>query len=621
MRRLAFLAAFGLIALLVALPAHAQSSEEVTSFAATYNIAPDGTVNVIEDIKYSFGSGDHHGIYRYTPVRYDYDSDHDRYIDVKDITVTDGAGVAQPYEITDTDPNLAMKIGDPDVLITGVHEYKISYTLNNALNPFSDHDEFYWNVTGNDWEAPIESATATVTLLASSENPIQRVDCFQGESGSTARCQRSDFDNNSDPTGPASATFQSRGILLQGEGMTIVVGIKKGAVSVGAPNLVDKPENAWVHAFAISPMTIGLMLAGIFAAIIAVLRFWWVQGRDRWLGDMFYLNEAPSTPSAESVKPLMAHESIVVEFAPPELDAASKRPLRPAEIGVLLDERADTLDVTATIVDLAVRKHLVIKEESSGGVFGLFKHKDYELDRLEPETNDLLPYEQELKDAFFESGETVKLSDLKNKFHDDLTKVKSTLYKQALADKFFPYNPETIRNIVRVAGIVGVVLGIVFMWGLGALISGGAYLGIPLAVAGVLLLIFAGAFPRRTATGRVLYRRSLGFRRFMVESDKERQKFAERANIFHEYLPYAIVYGCVDRWANAFKELGIEVGQPGYYVGVGPFIAADFASNMSSFSSSIGSTMASTPGGSGGSGFGGGGGSGGGGGGGGGGSW
>jgi len=285
----------------------------------------------------------------------------------------------------------------------------------------------------------------------------------------------------------------------------------------------------------------------------------------------------------------------------------------------LLDERADTLDVTATIVDLAVRKHLVIKEESSGGVFGLFKHKDYELDRLEPETNDLLPYEQQLKDAFFESGETVKLSDLKNKFHDDLAQVKSTLYKQALADKFFPYNPDTVRTIVRGAGIAAIVIGGLAMYGFGWLF-GGALLGIPIVFAGVLLLLFANAFPRRTATGRVLYRRSLGFRRFMAESDKERQKFAERANIFHEYLPYAIVYGCVDKWANAFKDLGIEVGQPGYYIGTGPFIASSFASNMSSFSSSIGSTMASTPGGSGGSGFSGGG-SGGGGGGGGGGSW
>jgi len=613
--RFALVAAFTVVAIFVTLlgGAHAQQSEEVTSFEVFYAVDAVGFVHVREDIRYDFGSNEKHGIFRNTPVRYEYDDENDRLIEAKDVNVTNGNGDEWEFEITENDPSLVIKIGDPDVLISGEQRYVITYTLDRALNPFDDHDEFYWNVTGDEWDVPIESASATVRMPGVDRQPIQQADCFQGPTGSTRRCQNSEIDNN-------EAKFTSRGSIPPGDEMTIVVGIDKGFVNAGAPNLVGKPQNAWEHAFAVTPITVGLMLAGIVAAIVAVLRVWWVQGRDRWLGDMFYLNEAPSMPSAEAIKPLMAHESIVVEFAPPEVDGESKRPLRPAEIGILLDERADTLDVSATIVDLAVRRHLVIKEESSGGVFGLFKHKDYELEKLEPETNELLPYEQELKDAFFESGETVKLSELKNKFHDDLSEVKSTLYKQAIADKFFPYNPETIRNIVRIAGIVAVGIGAVAMWGLGTLF-GGALLGLPVILGGVLLFFFANAFPRRTATGRVLYRRSLGFRRFMVESDKERQRFAERANIFHEYLPYAIVYGCVDKWANAFKDLGINVGQPGYYVGVGPFIAADFASNVGSFSSSIGSTMASTPGGSGGSGFGGGGGSGGGGGGGGGGSW
>ena len=66
-----------------------------------------------------------------------------------------------------------------------------------------------------------------------------------------------------------------------------------------------------------------------------------------------------------------------------------------------------------TIVDWPCVSISSSRRRASGGVFGLFKHKDYELDRLERETNDLLPYEQQLKDAFFESGETVKLSDLR----------------------------------------------------------------------------------------------------------------------------------------------------------------------------------------------------------------
>ncbi len=106
----------------------------------------------------------------------------------------------------------------------------------------------------------------------------------------------------------------------------------------------------------------------------------------------------------------------------------------------------------------------------------------------------------------------------------------------------------------------------------------------------------------------------------MVTAETERQRFAERTNIFHEYLPYAIIYGCVDKWAHAFEGLG-EIEQPGWYVGVHPFVVASFIDSVNGFSSSISSSISSTPGGSGGSGFGGGGFSGGGGGGGGGGSW
>jgi uncharacterized membrane protein len=127
--------------------------------------------------------------------------------------------------------------------------------------------------------------------------------------------------------------------------------------------------------------------------------------------------------------------------------------------------------------------------------------------------------------------------------------------------------------------------------------------------------------PRRSADGRVMYRRCLGFRHCIETAETARQEFAEKANLFQEYLPYAIVFGCVGKWAKAFEGLEDEATQPGWYYGRHPFAAAAFASSVSDFSESISSVMASTPGGSGGSGFGGGGSSGGGGGGGGGGSW
>ncbi|HEY7466029.1 MAG TPA: DUF2207 domain-containing protein, partial [Dehalococcoidia bacterium] len=149
---------------------------------------------------------------------------------------------------------------------------------------------------------------------------------------------------------------------------------------------------------------------------------------------------------------------------------------------------------------------------------------------------------------------------------------------------------------------------------------GAAIVGIPVVAAGLLMLALAHAMPRRTGVGREMYRRILGFRQYMTVAETDRQRFNEETNLFQEYLPYAIVYGCVDKWAKAFEGLENQPDTSSWYVSTHAFAPLAFSSSLQSFSSSMSSAIASTPGGSGGSGFSGGF-SGGGGGGGGGGSW
>jgi len=116
-------------------------------------------------------------------------------------------------------------------------------------------------------------------------------------------------------------------------------------------------------------------------------------------------------------------------------------------------------------------------------------------------------------------------------------------------------------------------------------------------------------------------RRTLGFRQYVATAEKDRQRFNEATNLFAEYLPYAIVFRCVDKWARAFEGLDVTAATQNWYTGSSLFVATQFSRDLQDFSTAVSSTVVSTPGGSGGSGFGGGGGAGGGGGGGGGGSW
>jgi uncharacterized membrane protein len=129
--------------------------------------------------------------------------------------------------------------------------------------------------------------------------------------------------------------------------------------------------------------------------------------------------------------------------------------------------------------------------------------------------------------------------------------------------------------------------------------------------------------PSRTAKGTGLLRRTFGFRTFITEgTEAAMAKFAEKENLFSDYLPYAIVFGVTDKWAKVFERLSGSTAPPqtGWYISPHPFSYGAFSSSMDHFTTSTTGAIASTPAGSGGSGFSGGF-SGGGGGGGGGGSW
>jgi uncharacterized membrane protein len=186
---------------------------------------------------------------------------------------------------------------------------------------------------------------------------------------------------------------------------------------------------------------------------------------------------------------------------------------------------------------------------------------------------------------------------------------------------WFTGDPERTRW--RWAGIgCGVTLvGVALVFALG-LTAGFGLVALAVVILGVVLMATHRAMAQRSAKGSELLRRSLGFRRYMETAERHRAEFAEREGIFSTYLPYAIVFGCVERWAKAFEglERDAAAAATGWYAGHGAFSPTAFSSQLESFSSHVSSTIAYTPGSSGGSGFSGGS-SGGGGGGGGGGSW
>jgi uncharacterized protein (TIGR04222 family) len=284
----------------------------------------------------------------------------------------------------------------------------------------------------------------------------------------------------------------------------------------------------------------------------------------------------------------------------------------PGQVGTLVDEHANLVDVTATIVDLAVRGWLTITDLDD----------DYELTATNVVgRGTLLPYETALMNALFGAGPSVKLSDLKYKFRAQLSVIQTAMYNDVVTQGWYRTRPDQTRLrwvMVAIAALLGAV-------GITVLVAAASSFGLVplgLVIAAIVLLAAAGRMPSRTGKGRAMFSRVRGFRRLFDEGDQGlREKFAEQHNIFSEYLPYAIVFGCTDKWARVFAGLDAQELETSWYRGNAPFNAVLLASSMNHFSTvATGTLYASQPSSSSGSGFGGGF-SGGGGGGGGGGSW
>ncbi len=563
----------------------AQEDWKISSLHGDIRIQDDGFVSVVETITVDFGSLQKHGIFRNIPYIYQNKDGSKTYLEfeIRSISRNDNN---EKYSKTTSGNDVVLKIGDPNETITGTQSYKIQYLVKGNLLGYEEFDELYWNVTGNNWEVEIEKASVNVTLPK--EGVLQKA-CYQGVTDAAEDCSVAE----------ATATnifFESTRTLYIGEGMTVALGYKKGLVPL---LIAEPPKTVWsdIGNPVILALSLGVFLIGVFL----IIRLWLRKGRDFWFGRNYLLG------SKAALSPVGAKETVVVEYSPPEN-------LRPAELAALIDEKADTLDVTATIVDLASRGYLTITEEPKTWALG---SSDYIFERLEKKVEGLLEYEEELLLRLFDDeGNVVKMSELKNKFYKDLATVKEKLYLDLADKKFFVENPSKVRLRYSLFAVVLGAVGAGVFWLSFLIVSSWLFeLSIVVVSLAIIFLVTAQFMPARTALGRQLFVRASGYKLFIETAEKYRQQFFEKKNLFNEVLPYAIVFGLTGKFAKAFEKMGIEPQQPTWYHSPNAFNVMAFGSAMNSFSSTVSSSIASAPsssgsggGGSSGGGFGGGGG-------------
>jgi len=222
MRLLVRAIALLLLGLLLTLPARAQ--EQINAFAANLVLATDGTVTVTETIDVlAQGIDIRRGIFRDIPVTM-LAPDGGKIRPELDVLSVKRNGADEPFRLERMGDFQRIWIGSSDTLLgRGKQRYELTYTMSRMGRMFDDHDELYWNATGNYWIFPIISATATVTLPQGAV--ISDLVAYTGVFGSTQ--QAVSISRTSDRT----ATFRSQRKLGPGEGMSIAVAFNKGVLT------------------------------------------------------------------------------------------------------------------------------------------------------------------------------------------------------------------------------------------------------------------------------------------------------------------------------------------------------------------------------------------------------
>jgi uncharacterized membrane protein len=556
-----------LLLFVISLAASASARQlKIEKFSAEIFVQPDATLDVTETIKVNF-IGVWHGLYRTIPVEYVTPQGFNYSLFVKFEGATDAAD--QPLKVESSREGHYLKwkiyVDDATDVDRTIH---LHYQVRNGLKFFEDHDELYWNVTGDEWDVPVGDASAQIMLPAGVTGV--RTNEFTGSYRSRGQ------DANVTASENTVEVSMTRPLSFH-EGLTVVAGWDKGFVrEPGTSDLIDQ--------FLASNWPIFLPVP----VFLLMFWLWYTRGRDPRVGP------------------------VAVQYAPPE-------GMSPAEAGTLVDESAAMRDITATIVDLAVRGYIVIEEKEKSGMMGLLHNKEYvfHLKKSVKEWAGLKPHEIVLLAGIFSNGAQteVELSSLQNEFYTKLPGIKNGIFEELMEHGYFQHRPDYVRSTF-VGG--GLVLGGLFFFLGNALSQKMGMAPAPFFVAAILsagiIIGFGWIMSARTADGAKALASVLGFEDFLTHVEADHlDRISQTPETFEKFLPYAMALGVEKKWVGAFQNIYTQ--PPSWYQGGlynGGFYPIMFISSLDNMTTRASSVMASAPRSSGGSGFGGGGSSGGG---------
>ncbi len=551
---------------------HALAAENITQFQSHIVLDQAGGAEVTETITYDFSGESRHGIFRDIPLT----STDGPELVVNVLSVTDTNGAPYTYTTSRYGDVLNIKIGDADILISGQKTYVISYMAYNAIRSFEDHDELYWNVTGNGWSIPLANVSATIDVSGLPDLDMTGVtsDCYTGALGSTETDCRSLIDG-------LEVSYTALKSFGPEEGMTISLSVPKGVINAVyvEPSTQDGAvQDPWF-------MRQIVPFIKILIAFVFITSFFRILSR--------FGNRKVKIPRE------LKNRSIVTEFEPPE-------DLSPIEIGAILNRQVDSEEVSSIIVDLAVRGYLYIKYITKER-FILSDTTDYEFIKLKDGSDLVNPADKALFELFFTSRDRVTFSELQESpelFQEYLKKIEKGTEDYLGTKGYFDKKAESRfkKLVIYLTLLGGLAIYILFSMVVSFLNEQSSLAIIIFVIATIIfiscIVIIENIEKKLTSKGVEAFAKILGFKKFLEMTEKDRLAFFNapkiQPEIFEKFLPYAMVLGVEKEWAKQFESLYLT--PPGWYDGApgDHFNSVVFASSLVALNTSFNETVSST---------------------------
>ncbi len=435
-------------------------------------------------------------------------------------TLTDGR--AENWFTEAIDNGVRVYIGRRNVFLEpGIHVYEIVYETDRQLGYFADHDELYWNVTGNAWRFSIEHASATLTLPGTPPRESIRVEAYTGPTGARER----DYTTRIDTHG--RVRFETTKTLPPGAGLTIVVGWAKGYV--WQPSGLDR-----LRGFAADNAVIVTAVLGLLVLLAWYAVAWTRAGRD---------------PAAGPLVP---------RYEPPKGHS-------PAAVRFLRRMGYDSKTFTAALLNLAVRGQVTLAELDDGS---------YRVARTGPGHARGLAADEMALLSRLPTGAGLVLAASNHERVRTAMATHEAALQHDYGRRYFNRN----EGVVVIGAIISVLtaLATVYMQAERANVSSGTVIAFASLLV-VVNLVFRYLMPAPTRVGRRLLDRLDGLREYLqiAEADEIRLIGApdKTPEHYERLLPYAVALDCEHAWSKRFRDViaravaGGEYQRPGWYSG------------------------------------------------------